>query len=263
MKVHSVIRKGEDHPVFCEDFMLTEDRGRYFYGAIFDGCSSGNESHFASSMFGKVFRHVIEDDNIYGETIEEKAKFLIKKFVYKLVESKAVMHLEVGDMLATFMLLMYDKVHGEAMVLTVGDGLIYCDGEMTELKNEKFKDEFPDDYMNRPDYIAYNLGVVGGEKHVFDFWYAESVNKMKFIDPKNIGIASDGILTFTNTEGDIDILRYFFEDERFIKVDNMMSRKVNILKKLHRSVHKDDFSIIRLTFKEEQDDSSSSQEGND
>lgn len=34
----------------------------------------------------------------------------------------------------------------------------------------------------------------------------------------------------------------------------MMSRKVNILRKVNKSVHKDDLSIIRLTFKEEQDD---------
>ena len=59
MIVQTIIRKGFDHVVFCEDFLSTEDSGRYFIGAVFDGCSGGDDSHFASSLFGKMFRQIL------------------------------------------------------------------------------------------------------------------------------------------------------------------------------------------------------------
>ena len=81
MNAYSVIRKGEDHPVFCEDFMSINNSGRYFIGVVFDGCSSGSDSHFASSLFGKIFNQITNDEVVFGNTIEERAKNLIQKFV--------------------------------------------------------------------------------------------------------------------------------------------------------------------------------------
>lgn len=258
--VHSVIRKGEDHPVFCEDFTTQVDHGRFFLGVVFDGCSGGRESHFASSLYGKIFRQVTEDGAVYGNTIEEKAKDLMKKFVDKLIDVKSTLRLSEGDLLATFMLLMYDKVHGEALVINVGDGLICCDGEVMILENEKFKSSYPDKYQDMPDYIAYEVDDMLLDKSYFDMWYAKYVGKHKFEDPRNIVISTDGILTFNTPEGDIDIINYLFEDEKFINNKIMLSKKVNILRKVHKTVHRDDLSMIRLIIKEEDDNSSSEQE---
>src|SRR5690606_1388793 len=105
MKIHSVIRKGDDHPVFCEDFTTHTNNGRFFLGVVFDGCSGGKESHFASALSGKIFRQVTEEGLFTGETIEEKAKDLIKKFVDKLIDVKCLLRLDKVDLLATFMLL--------------------------------------------------------------------------------------------------------------------------------------------------------------
>jgi len=226
---------------------------------VFDGCSGGRESHFASSLYGKIFRQVTEDGAIYGNTIEEKAKDLMKKFVDKLIDAKTTLRLTSGDLLATFMLLMYDKVHGEALVINVGDGLIYCDQELLILENEKFKSDYPDKYKDMPDYIAYEIDDMLLDKSYFDMWYAKYVGKYKFEDPKNIVISSDGVLTFNKPlEGDIDIIEYLFEDERFINNKIMLSKKLNILRKTHKTAAKDDVSMIRLIIKEEEDDNSSS-----
>lgn len=257
MKIHSVIRKGEDHPVFCEDFTTQVNHGRYFLGVVFDGCSGGKESHFASSLFGKIFRQVTEDGVFKGNTIEEKAKDIMKRFVDKLIDVKGMLRLDRGDLLSTFMLLMYDKVHGESLVIHVGDGVIFCDGEYTILENDKFKNDEPDNYQNMPDYIAYEIDDMYLDKSYFDFWYAKYVGKYKFDNPKNIAISSDGVLTFSNPDPSINVLHFLFEDEKFEDSKIMLSKKVNILRKVNKTVHKDDISIIRLIIKE--DDNSNNQ----
>jgi len=225
---------------------------------VFDGCSGGRESHFASSLQGKVFRQITEEGAIYGNTIEEKAKDLMKKFVEKLIDVKGILRLSTGDMLSTFMLLMYDKVHGEAIVTNVGDGLIYCDKELEVIENDKFQSISPDKYQDMPDYIAYELDDIYLDKSYFDMWYAKYVGKRKFTDPKNIVISTDGVLTFTNIEGDLDVIEYLFEDDKFLNNKIMLSKKLNIIRKVHKSVHKDDLSMIRLVIKEQEDDNSSS-----
>jgi hypothetical protein len=271
MKIHSVIRKGDDHPVFCEDFTTYTNNGRFFLGVAFDGCSGGNESHFASALSGKIFRQVVEDGVFVGYTIEEKGKDLVKKFVDKLIDVKCLLRLEKVDLLATFMLLMYDKVHGEALVLTVGDGVIFCDGEYTILENDKFKQNYPEAYKNMPDYIAYEIDDIQLDKSYFDFWYAKYVGKNKFINPKNIAISTDGVLTFnkpsefidekTGERSNVEVMPFLFEDNTWEDNKIMLSKKVNILKTRYKTSHRDDLSIIRLIINSEQDDNGNNQQG--
>ncbi len=256
MKIHTVIRKGEDHPVFCEDFTTFVDHGRFFLGVVLDGCSGGRESHFASALYGKLFRQVAREEPLYGETIEDKAKVLMQKFVRKLIESKVIIGIEPLDLLSTFVLLMYDKVHGEALVINVGDGVIFCDGKYFILENKKFKNEYPEDYQNRPDYIAYELSGLTESKTYFNEWYEKFVGKYKFVDPKNIAISTDGVLTFTTPETDVNVFEFLFEDEKFIDSEIMLSKKINILRKVHKTVHKDDVSIVRLIINSEKNDNS-------
>jgi hypothetical protein len=247
MKIHSVIRKGEDHPVFCEDFMTTGDSGRYFLGVVFDGCSGGNDSHFASSLFGKIFKQIIAfEGTMAGNTIEEKATNFVHIFVKKLFEVKVALQLEDNDMLATFVMLIYDKVHGEALTLTVGDGVIHCDGELIVLENERFKFTHPTTYKDMPDYIAYDMVDLGLDRTYFSHWYDTHVKMHKFINPKDISISTDGILTFKTPEVEVDPVNFLLVDDTWSNNKIMLSKKVNVLRTQYKTVHKDDISMIRL-----------------
>lgn len=258
MKVHSVIRKGEDHPVFCEDFLSTYNYGRYFVGAVFDGCSGGKDSHFASSLFGKVFNKIFQKGNNYldGLTIEDKAKDFVRVFVSHLFEVKAILQLEENDMLATFVVIIYDKFKEEAITLVVGDGIIHCDGEIFEFKNERFKNTHPTQYVDMPDYISYDLVNLGFDKAYFHDWYENHVRIKKFEKPKDISISTDGILTFKKSEEEVDAINFLLTDDTWTDNKIMMSKKVNILKSKYKTVHKDDISIIRLIFKDTENDKS-------
>lgn len=244
-KVHTVLRKGEDHPVFCEDFLSTTTQGRFFIGAIFDGCSSGEDSHFASSLFGKIFNHIVEEGGIFGGNIEEFSKSFVKKFVDKIISTKVDLRLQDVDLLATFLMLVYDSVNKEVYILNIGDGVFFVDGEWEEIKNERFKHSHPDNFKNMPDYIAYDVNEMILDKSYFDVWYEKSVGKRKFEDPKDFGICSDGLLTFTRTES-VDPIDLLINDNNWSKNKIMLSKKVNVIKSKHSSTHRDDLSIIRI-----------------
>ena len=255
MIVQSIIRKGSEHPVFCEDFMSFHNGGRYFIGAVFDGCSGGNESHFASSLFGKAFNQTLMNSGfISGDSLEERGKEFMRTFIHKLFEVKVVLDLNEGDMLTTFIMLVYDKVHGEALTLSVGDGIICCDGETMIMENTRFEITNPDNYKDMPDYIAYDLNEIGLEKGVFDNWYGNRVAIKKYIDPQDISISTDGIFTFNTPDGEIDIVQHLLMDDKWIGNKIMLSKKVNILKTKYKSIHKDDISIIRLVTNFNKDD---------
>lgn len=250
MKVHSVIRKGADHLVFCEDFLTIHDEGRYFVGAVFDGCSGGRDSHFASSLFGKIFTQILSENSFvtYGNTIEERSKNFLRTFVNKLFQVKVMLDLDVEkDLVATFIALIYDKVHGEALIISIGDGVINCDGVTTVFENDFFKFSHPEKYSSMPNYISYSLVDLGLDKSSFDIWYERNVRVDKFIDPKDISISSDGISTFNRAVDEIDVVDFLLNDQTWMNNAIMMSKKVNVLKSKHNTVHKDDISIIRLS----------------
>lgn len=61
MEIRTVLKKGTDHLVNCEDDLFFSNYyDKYYVGAIFDGCSSGIKSHFASSLFGKILQTVLK-----------------------------------------------------------------------------------------------------------------------------------------------------------------------------------------------------------
>lgn len=263
MKVQSVIRKGSEHPVFCEDFLVMEQSGRFFLGAVFDGCSGGDDSHFASSLQGKIFRQVNESGALFGNSMEELAKEFMKKFVKKMFDVRVTLELQDNDMLATFIMIIYDTVKGEALTMTIGDGIVCCDGEITILENDRFKDIRPNMYHNMPDYISYDLVDLGLDKGLFDVWFDRRVTLTKFTDPQDISIATDGLLTFNapvavvDKEGvkqePVNVLDFLLIDDTWMNNKIMLSKKVNVLSSTHKTIHKDDISIIRIipNFKED------------
>lgn len=258
MKVQTVIRKGSEHPVFCEDFLSTNDSGRYFIGAVFDGCSGGNDSHFASSLFGKIFKQVLGEGAMSGNTIEDKSKDFMRKFVRKMFQSKVTLELLDHDMLATFMMIIYDKVHGECLTMTIGDGIICCDGEFTILENDRFKAADPVRYRDMPNYIAYDIVDLGLDPSSFDVWFERYITITRHDNPKDISISTDGLLTFNTPVGEVDPLTFLLVDQNWKNNKIMLSKKVNVLGSKFKTTHKDDISIIRLIFPNSEEDDNSS-----
>lgn len=245
MKSYTLIRKGEFHPVYCEDFLVSENLGnQYQIGAVMDGCSSGKESHFASALLGKILRKILHDMEFQQQSIfteapsaRELSKTIFEKVLTLLKQNRQNLFLEQLETLSTLNLMVYDILRQVAFIHLTGDGFVAIDGKITEI-----------DQDNKPDYLGYHIN----EK--FEKWYATQENLFEVKNPKDIAIASDGLDTFrsnrTAQEEELDIPHFLLVDDSFAKMDNMLTRKFNILHKKHGFLPGDDLSIVRWRWAE-------------
>ncbi len=252
MILHKVLRRGSDHPDFCQDFYGIGETPNFLYCAIFDGCSGGKDSHFASTLFGKAFNDVLK--NMYevldnnDTIIEYKAKFLTYMISRKISEVKQVLHLDILELLSTVVLCTINKNTRECLITAFGDGFFYVDGTEVMIKNTRFVNKENGD--NMPDYLVYDLANI--ESYIeFEAWFNNKSEIHKFKNVNNVSIASDGIATFKSFKQCSDIINpidFLVKDEGFMDTKNMLERKYNILQNKYCLINTDDLSVIRIKF---------------
>lgn len=241
MRIYTLLRRGELHPTFCEDFLIQESIGsNYFIAAVMDGCSSGTESHFASALFGKCLRKITKTlvyERFFDQapSVEETAYRVLKNLFEELVIIRNQLLLDQLEMLSTLNLLVYDKVQDQAFMGLWGDGFIAIDGEIHEI-----------DQNNRPDYPAYHLG------ENFEEWYVKSPTIFLQKNPKDLSIATDGVDTFKTYRSDLpeglEPMRFLLKDTQFAHQANMLNRKCIILEKKYNYLPGDDIAVVRIRF---------------
>lgn len=252
MIIHTVLRRGSDHSNFCQDFIAIGETPNFFYASIFDGCSGGRDSHFASTLFNKAFNDVIKNFNEVLNNpeipIEHHTKLLVYMMTRKISEVKSVLHLEIVELLSTFILCTINKNTKECLITAFGDGYFYVDGVETIIKNTKFANKENGD--NMPDYLAYDLNKIESYGD-FERWFDSKSEVHKFESVTNVSIASDGICTFKEYKEAIDTtnpIDFLVKDEGLIATKNMLERKYNILHNKFCMVNTDDLSLIRIKF---------------
>lgn len=250
--VQDLLKRGSDHHNFCQDALARVNTERFFYMAVFDGCSDGRDSHFASALFGKVFVDVINtlivslDET--SNSLEKKSKFIIFQIARKLNETRHVLHLNTNEMLSTIVMAIVDKELKESLICVFGDGFFSVNGKHTVVKNTRFLNQSEGE--NKPDYIAYDLHKI--QKYSdFEIWFDSKSEIHKFENVDDISIASDGISTFRSSERDSDINEvydYLSVDDKFLTNTIMLYKKYNLLQSTFKLINTDDISMIRLKF---------------
>ena len=86
MNIYSTIRIGDYHQNNCEDHLYINEYGKnMILCAVMDGCTTALESHFASTLVGKILKKIciekgykdfIDPDNL--EDIDESLKSILK-----------------------------------------------------------------------------------------------------------------------------------------------------------------------------------------
>jgi len=241
MQVYTLLKKGEWHPVFCEDFLTYFDIDKnYFCAAVMDGCSSGKNSHFASVLFAKVLHKVIKQivyEIPFWEdiTLAKLSKKILSLMHKELRETQNLLFLEDKEMLATFLILIYDKDKKSLHITATGDGFIMIDGQLTDL-----------DQNNVPDYWAYHL------KKEFQYWYKNHTKIFTSQAPQDISISTDGIDSFRTVKigipEDFSLMNFLLADSKFDNTPTMLQRKFNILNKKYGFLNGDDLGIVRVRF---------------
>ncbi|MGV2481621.1 UNVERIFIED_CONTAM: stage II sporulation protein E (SpoIIE), partial [Salmonella enterica subsp. enterica serovar Weltevreden] len=79
----------------------------------------------------------------------------------ELKQLKHQLMLEPEELLTTLIMLLYDQKSNRGIVLTIGDGMVSINGQLTEYDQE-----------NKPDYIGFHLS------EDFDSWYDAQEQKI-------------------------------------------------------------------------------------
>lgn len=242
MEIYKLLRKGAIHKDFCEDFLLSlPTTGKFSVFGVFDGCSTGIDSHFASTLWAKL----IKANN--GDLIEIQDKnsgIYLDTLIYNSIKSfkaiKEILKLEIDDVLSTIIVMVIDNSIQNGEILVFGDGMVSVNGQNYEVNQN-----------NQPDYLTYHLNEIVS----FDD-YLRVVSKhgkrFTFEHVNDIVISSDGINSFEKTffpehqEAFPDVQSYLFRDDFLLHNPSMLSRKCNILKNQYGVVNQDDIAMIKV-----------------
>jgi hypothetical protein len=239
MHIYKLLRIGSNHKTHCEDFLLeTKANAGFRLFGVFDGCSSGKDSFFASALIAKIIQHAFNSMTISPE--KEKTALLnslIWESCLKLKQISELIGLQTDELLSTIGLLLLDKKTESFQIIFIGDGLVSHDGK-TEIIDQN----------NAPDYLAYYLHKIKNRTQAAE-WLKSHARQFSGNGFKNLSISTDGILSFSgeNTGQSIpDAINYLLNDNFLSENPSLLSRKANILKKKYALTNADDLGIIRL-----------------
>ena len=223
--------------------MVSEDSGNNRkLIAVMDGCSSGTDSYFASTLIGKLLRKIAKQES-YREYVEKRETELsdqLEIISLQLFEQLSYLNgqldLKSDEILSTLILAIVDTKQHRAEIVIVGDGLIHLNGENIEYEND-----------NKPDYIGYHLKM---DKHL---WYQTRTQKLTVEKIDDLTISTDGIHTFKNFDGknyeeinQDEIMFKFFRDRSEINNVNKLRKTLIDIKDRNGLVPSDDLTMIRV-----------------
>ncbi|MDM1556852.1 MULTISPECIES: protein phosphatase 2C domain-containing protein [Chryseobacterium] len=241
MNIYSSLQIGDYHTHHCEDHLLIKKiNSNKIVCAVMDGCSTAMESHFASTLVAKILRKIIIETGykeLYEKngqySLDEQLKEIIKCLFNEMTFLKSHLMLDEKELLTTIIILLYDSSENKGVILTLGDGVICINGQITEFDRD-----------NKPDYFAYHLNAN------FEDWYVSQTQKIFFEHLDDISIATDGILSFakvkkTDSES-INCVEYLMTAPQNDTSEEMLNKKIKILEHQYGMKPTDDLAIIRL-----------------
>jgi hypothetical protein len=243
MKKYELSKIGAFHLNHNEDCMTVNDIGfEKVLVAVMDGCSMGKESHFASTLMAKLLRKIAKEFGYraFVEKRERSASDYLKETLERLFNElgqlKNQLHLEREEVLSTLILGILDTKSKEMESLTIGDGLICCNGRLFEFEQG-----------DQPDYLGYHLN------EDFNSWYKRQTQKLNFSDVYDISFSTDGIFTFRNFDGkeydsitEEELIEYLLIDRQWEDKEMMFNKKVLEIETRYGYKPGDDLTIVRI-----------------
>ena len=244
MKIYAHISSGKYHPISGEDFIFHKViNEQWLVAAVMDGCSSGKESHFASTAYGKSLekscRMLPNMNDIHpefgSETTTKRAigLFILRQLFSDVKNLKKLFYLKIEEILATIILLVYDLRSNTAWVCTSGDGVLCYNHELHEI-----------DQHNMPDYLGYHLD------RSFQEWYEHHTDSMEFGGIRDFSISTDGIMKLIpasgKNKGIIDPVEYLLKQHPENAPAHFISDRYHNLIENEDYIPYDDIGIIRV-----------------
>jgi len=209
----------------CEDsFLLIENDG-FIVSAVFDGCSTGKDSVFASHLFVKIMRKYFLSYNYGNFSDFDLKQYVLVQFKRRLKLLASLLELKENELWATIVITLYNKETKQLKLLVVGDGCYKTNWD-EELQIV--------DQNDKLDYIASHLAEKDTE--IIHFY-------KEFRDVTEFLISSDGIKSYSlpqHKTSNLEPVSLLLSPNGSA---NHLVRKYNMLHK-QGWLNKDDITII-------------------
>jgi serine/threonine protein phosphatase PrpC len=242
MKVDTLLKRGHIHTEFCEDAVYhTAVSEQWMIGAVFDGCSSGKESYFASSLTKKLLKKACKtlpylakiqpELSIINQTAKYIGEFILSQVFSDLKTISNRYLLEEIELLSTLLLTVINKKEKQAWINVSGDGVICVNNKITTI-----------DQHNMPDYVTYHLDKS------FENWLSQHTKSYEFLNVQSLGISTDGINKFISHSGEFSNKMNTAEQLLIQETDgfNSLSNAFSQLTANHQLIPYDDIGIVRF-----------------
>ncbi len=241
MKIDSLLKRGELHEVYGEDALFYTNVGEdWLVAAVMDGCSSGKESYFASSLYVKLLRKTCKtlpllaeinpELDLDGFTPENLGEYILRHIFDDIKRTRKLLLADKYELLSTLLFVVYHKPSKAAYLVASGDGYFKIDDEFIDL-----------DQNNMPDYMAYHLNLS------FEDWLKNHTRIFVKDNVDSVVISTDGIQKYFDEYKkpslQIDTVSYFLEEN-----GKSLEPKDEVLKSKFKLLPFDDVAIISFNF---------------
>lgn len=202
----------------------------------------GIESHFASTLIGKILRKAVKEISFKTfiskdfKSLNENLEAVVHILFEDLKVWKNKLMLEVDEMLSTLIIGIFDSHTNQAELLVIGDGLICCNGDLYEY-----------DQADRPDYLGYHL------TENFEEWYPNLHQRLSLSTISDLSISTDGIFSFKRFDDknyevipEEELIDYLLIDQQWADSGHMLKKKLIDIEKRYGLKSGDDLSIVRI-----------------
>lgn len=188
--IDTLIARGRLHSLRCEDDYLVHESDRFILAAVFDGCSSGVDSHFASTMhkykMREICKEIDEVTSLYSDDVVKNILGELNRRIWSL-------DYEVNrEMLSTVVFVLIDKCNEMAHICVAGDGCYHMVRDGLD-----FFDSVHDENGNAVWYLST---VKPSDFNDYFETYCQ-VESFHINDGDEIAISSDGIESFVSPYG--------------------------------------------------------------
>lgn len=238
--MHYILNKRADtHPDFCEDAYFYTERDGWVIAAVFDGCSSGIQSHSASQLHSYALRKIVDLQfgnllqmfNGSNLTTSEMLNSLCSLVSLQVNLNVDFIRLSQLENLSTMVIALYNPRRNYLMVKFMGDGAVSVNGVIHREDSGE---------ANAPSYIGYLEEEECTPEH-FSTYYPEFV----YTNVAHWSIMTDGIDQIKHPHRPLEeCIHYLLEDKTLLPSEAMLKRKLNILYKEDMTLN-DDLTIIR------------------
>lgn len=191
-EIDKLIKMGKSHTLHCEDDFYIKETDDFIVCAVFDGCSSGIDSHYASTRHKYFLNDVIKHYIWTWKSsipIESSLRYCMYGLYVNLYNDRSNYKVN-EEMLSTVVLCFINKQTNEY-------GIIFCGDGCCSINNENISIHDPNGNA-----VWYLSSIVNEEISIFDEYFSKCKIYSGYIENNSeLCISTDGIESFMTKYG--------------------------------------------------------------